>query len=129
MIYFHSAYDNEQSKLTQFNFPVHESINKNIYEENKMALNKTIMNKTKNTEESKNKPMIKYQCGQVSLTVWDNNKEENDNSFLSFNIKKSYYDDAKKVWNETQSMNVNDLQNIIAICQKAISELRIKVSE
>ena len=70
---------------------------------------------------TENKPENKFRAGQISATIWSNEKESNGKKFdvKTIQIVKSYTTDDGKTWNDTNSFNVQDLAKLEVVVQKA----------
>ena len=68
-----------------------------------------------------NKPEKKFRAGQVSATIWSNEKEKDGKSFeiKTIQVTKSYTTDDGKTWKDTNSFNVQDLPKLEVVVQKA----------
>lgn len=73
------------------------------------------------------KPYAKFTAGQVSATVWENEKKtEKGTPFkvYSTQITKSYKDGND--WKTTDNFQRDDLPKVILVAQKAYEEIALK---
>lgn len=75
----------------------------------------------------KNKPIKTYRVGTLTLTMWENETEDN-NKVKSFSFKRSYKNDQDE-WNQTQNLRTNDLLKLCMLLQEAYKENMISVEE
>ena len=71
------------------------------------------------------KPAAKIRDKNLTLTIWEN-KSENDTSYYSSNLSKSYKDDANE-WQETTNLSTDDLlraSNLLQLGYNKISEMK-----
>lgn len=54
-----------------------------------------------------NKPFAEFRDGVLKVTVWKNDRKDGDRSFFSFDLRRSYKDEAGN-WHETGSMTGDD---------------------
>ena len=68
-----------------------------------------------------NKPEKKFRAGQISATIWSNEKEKDGKKFdvKTIQVTKSYTTDDGKTWKDTNSFNVQDLPKLEVVVQKA----------
>lgn len=80
-----------------------------------------------------NKPYKKIRAGQISATIWANEKEANGKKFTAYTVQftKSYgmEENGQTVWKETNSLQPNDLAKALLVLQKAQEELFLKEEE
>lgn len=85
--------------------------------------------KSLRTEEKKmTQPKKKYRAGQISVTVWENTRKDNEGKEYttdSYQVTKSYKDD-KDEWKETNNLQLTDLPKLISLLQTAYAEGLIK---
>jgi len=76
-----------------------------------------------------NKPYMKARSGQISLTVWKNNRKVEDKEVesFSFNIEKNVK--VGDEWKTFNSFNETDLLKIGSLINKVYDSLCIKVQE
>ena len=67
------------------------------------------------------KPVQKLRCGGVCADVWKNKSKEGDD-FITVSIVKSYLDEKSKEWKETNSFSLNDIKNLLVVCEKICAE-------
>ena len=54
-----------------------------------------------------NKPFAEYRDGLLKVTVWKNSRKGSERAFYTFDMKRSYRDDAEN-WQETSSLTGDD---------------------
>jgi hypothetical protein len=76
-----------------------------------------------------NKPKAVYQVGAAKVTVWENERDGQHGKFISttFKVEKIYKKDNE--WKSTDSFNLEELLELRAAIDKAISEQGVKVTE
>ena len=75
---------------------------------------------------TENNPYKKFRAGQVSATIWINEREGKDGKMFeakTIQLTKSYTTDEGKTWKDTNSFSLNDLQKIQLVILKAQEEL------
>lgn len=75
----------------------------------------------KNEQKEVKKPVRKYRIGTIQLAVWEN-KGKDDNTFCTYTISASYYDENTKSYKDSSSVSRQQLQNLHAIIGKAIAD-------
>ena len=70
----------------------------------------------------------KFRAGQITATVWSNEKEfEGKKTVIeSIQFSKSYSDDDGKTWKETNSLSKTDVPKAIAVLQLAYNSVVVK---
>lgn len=76
-----------------------------------------------------NKPKATYQVGSAKVTVWENEREGKYGEFTakSFKVENIYKKDGE--WKSTDQFNLDELLQLRAAIDKAISEEGVKVKE
>lgn len=79
------------------------------------------------TEEKKT-PLKKFRAGQITATIWENDKEGKDGKTFkaySVNITKSYgvEEDNKTVWKDTNNFQKDDLPKVVLVSNLAYAEI------
>lgn len=54
-----------------------------------------------------NKPFEEFRDGLVKVTIWKNDRRDGGRSFFSFDVRRSYKDEAGN-WHETTSLTGDD---------------------
>jgi len=67
-----------------------------------------------------NKPTKVYKAGLLNLSLWEN--EGKEGTIKSFTFQRSYQDTEGK-WNHTQSIKTTDIPKLIAVLNKAYSDM------
>jgi len=103
------AYTNSFSKEVKRIWKHHLDVKQKKLNEVKMAENK--------------KPELKYRIGNISAAVWKNEGEKNGEKFETFSITlQRGYKDGKGEWQNTNSLQMNDIQKVISLLQKIQSD-------
>ncbi|MCR4335326.1 MAG: hypothetical protein NUV57_02195 [archaeon] len=68
-------------------------------------------------------PIAKFQAGNVSVSVWENDAKEGRH-FKSVSIQKNYK--IGEQWKSTNSLNINEIPKAILALQKAYEHLALK---
>ena len=77
---------------------------------------------------TENKPIEKIRAGQITATIWKNDRKEGqDYDTFSITVEKSYK--VNEEWKNTSSMQLNDLPKVELVCQKAYDFLLTKQYE
>lgn len=89
--------------------------------------NKKIVEQKTMKESSKEsrKPVAKIRSGQVTISVWEQEKQNSDGSkrvFHTLSFQKSYKD-KKGEWHNVSSFLPSDLSDIVFACIRADSKL------
>lgn len=81
------------------------------------------------TAHSQNKPKATYQVDAAIVTVWENEKEGKYGPYieLNFKVEKVYKKDDE--WNSTNYFNLEELLQLRAALDKAISRHAVEVKE
>lgn len=69
---------------------------------------------------TKNKPIKTYRVGNISLSLWEN--EGNDNvKFKSFSFERTYKD-GEEQWKNTKTLKTNDLLKLKELLNLALMD-------
>lgn len=73
-------------------------------------------------------PLRKFRSGNVSATIWENERSSKGQTFMvqSINIDRNYYKENDKTWHTTNSMRMGDILDAIVVLQAAYEYLRLK---
>ena len=66
-------------------------------------------------------PVEKLRDRGLTLTIWEN-KTEDEKTYYSANLSKSYKDDAEE-WQETTSLNADDLLKAANLLQQGYNKI------
>jgi hypothetical protein len=76
-----------------------------------------------------NTPETKFKAGQMTATVWKNDRKEGQEyDTFSVNIEKSYKDKDGS-WKKTTNYQLNDLPKVVLVTQKAFEYLALNKTE
>lgn len=76
--------------------------------------------------EQTNKPIRVYKAKAITLSVWEN-EGENDKKFNSITFQRSYLDKDEQ-WQHTQSLHVSDLPILKVLLDEAYKDSIVKES-
>lgn len=76
------------------------------------------------TKTKQNKPKSSYQVGAAKVTVWEN-KNKDGKTWKNFKVEKVYKKGNE--WRTTDSFTDNELLELKAVIDKAISEESVKI--
>lgn len=76
--------------------------------------------------EQTNKPIRVYKAKAITLSVWEN-EGENDKKFNSITFQRSYLD-KDELWQHTQSLHVSDLPILKVLLDEAYKDSIVKES-
>jgi hypothetical protein len=87
----------------------------------------TVFTLTAYAQESK--PKVTYQVGTAKVTVWEAEKDGKYGKYIDkdFKVEKIYKKDGE--WKSTNSFDLNELLQLRAAIDKAISEEGVKIKE
>lgn len=69
-----------------------------------------------------NQPVSTVRDGVLKVTIWKNERGEDNKAFYSANLSKSYKDDADE-WKETDSLNTDDLLKVSNLMHQAYNKI------
>jgi len=78
-----------------------------------------------------NKPEKKYRAGQLTATVWKNEKNYNGEKqeYYTVSIEKNYKEKDSENWKTTNSLMANDIPKAELVLRKAFEFITLKESE
>ena len=77
----------------------------------------------------KNKPKAIYQIGHIKVTVWENKKTGRYGEYTEKNYKVEKIYKKGDQWETANNFDLNELLQLRAVLDKAISEEAVKVKE
>ena len=81
------------------------------------------------TSQAKPKPKAEYKVGPVKVTVWENKIKGKNGDYVvkNFQVEKTYQKDGQ--WKTTNNYNEQELLQLRAAIDKAISEQNVIIKE
>lgn len=79
-------------------------------------------------EEKKNKPVMTFRAGGMKASIWENKKSEEEGTYLSCSLVRSYMDKNNK-WQETNTLRSHDIAKAQLVLSKAFEYMNLSVSE